>query len=118
MTRPAAKAPIIVGIGFSRKKYSVRVRARLAFSLVCSQLSAAALETRCATRLGSPSRSVKFSLSLDGIELNGSSCLKSFSPGLIILIISQIGPLSRLLSFNPHIRHTGGARTLQGKEAT
>ena len=112
---PAARARLE---SITHPAIRARVRARLAFSLVCSQLSAAALETRCAARLGSPSRSVKFSLSLDGVEPNGSSSLKSFSPGLIILITSQIGAPSRLLSFNPHIRHTGGARTLQGKEAT
>src|SRR6266404_5188158 len=74
---PIPSAPSNVGIGFSRKKISVRARAAPAFSLACPHASPAISETRAL-----PSRN--FSSPTSAEALSGMSSPNSSPPGLII----------------------------------
>jgi hypothetical protein len=81
---PMASAPITVGTGFSRRKNSVRSRATLARSFVCSQASPAICETLSAACRNRPCSSEPRS-SPDLIEAaSGSSSVYSSPLGLII----------------------------------
>src|SRR3954464_5434026 len=93
---PTVSAPMMVGIGFSRRKNSVRWRAIPALSRVCCQAPLAAvvaLESFCEAadwKRGAPLGEVCSSPGLIEPE-SGSFFVKSSPVGLIIILDSEFG---------------------------
>src|SRR5437016_3065769 len=82
---PIPSAPRIAGTGFSRTKYSVRSRARLAFSFVPSHVWLIVVEILFVVRRNCSRPVEPMSSSLGGnCAGSGSSLVRSFSFGLII----------------------------------
>src|SRR5438874_1820889 len=85
MAIPSPSAPRIVGMGFSRTKYSVRSRARPAFSFVSSHVWLIAVEIFLVARRNCSRPPEPICSSPDWIGVgSGSSLVRSFSFGLII----------------------------------